>query len=73
MYKISGLRGVYIASQLEAGTQESSIRPSNLTTKITFDGGAEWTPIEGPRTDNTGNPMAGCYQVRWSGLVIPSC
>ena len=63
-YKIAGLRGVYIASQLPEGISEENIRPSNLTTLITFDAGAEWSTIQGPKTDNQGNPLLGCYQVR---------
>jgi len=61
-YKIAGLRGVYIASQLPEGVSEETIRPSNLTTLITFDAGAEWSTIQGPKTDNQGNPILGCYQ-----------
>lgn len=61
-YKIAGLRGVYIASQLPEGISEENIRPSNLTTLITFDAGAEWSRIQGPKTDNQGNPILGCYQ-----------
>jgi len=61
-YKIAGLRGVYIASQLPEGVFEETIRPSNLTTLITFDAGAEWSTIQGPKTDNQGNPILGCYQ-----------
>ena len=54
---------MYIASQLREGVSEENIRPSNLTTLITFDAGAEWSTIQGPKTDNQGNPMLGCYQV----------
>jgi len=61
-YKIAGLRGVYIASQLADGISEENIRPSNLTTLITFDSGAEWNTIQGPKTDHQGNPILGCYQ-----------
>eukprot|EP00092_Neocalanus_flemingeri_P022770 GFUD01024690.1.p1 GENE.GFUD01024690.1~~GFUD01024690.1.p1 ORF type:complete len:2176 (-),score=631.55 GFUD01024690.1:299-6826(-) len=61
-YKIAGLRGVYIASQVAEGISEETIRPSNLTTLITFDAGAEWNTIQGPKTDNQGNPILGCYQ-----------
>lgn len=61
-YKIAGLRGVYIASQLPEGVSESSIQPNNLTTLITFDAGAEWSKIQGPQTDHQGHPILGCYQ-----------
>ena len=62
-YKIAGLRGVYMASQLSPGMTEETIRPTNITTLITFDGGAEWRKIEGPRTDSRGQPIPGCQQV----------
>ena len=69
-YKIAGLRGVYVANQPAEGISEEDIRPSNLTTLITFDAGAEWNTIQGPKTDNQGNPILGCYQVIW--LDLPS-
>ena len=65
-YKIAGLRGVYMASQLAQGMTEQTIRPNNITTLITFDGGASWNKIDGPRTDSRGQTIPGCYQVRLS-------
>ena len=61
-YKISGLRGVYLASQLDVGVTEDNIRPSNLSTLISFDAGGYWSPIVGPTTDHQGHPIQGCYQ-----------
>ena len=61
-YRVSGLRGVYLASQLAEGVTEDSLRPPNLTTLISFDSGAMWQPVQGPKTDNKGNPILGCYQ-----------
>ena len=63
-YRVSGLRGVYLASQLADGVTEDSLRPSNLTTVISFNSGATWQPVQGPKTDHEGNPVLGCYQVR---------
>ena len=61
---MEGLRGVYIAASTVAeGVAESAIRPTNLTTLITFDGGAEWSKVEGPRNDTNGHPIPGCYEV----------
>ena len=63
LYAVAGLRGVYIASTVAEGVAESDIRPTNLTTLITFDGGAEWSKVEGPRNDTNGHPIPGCYEV----------
>ena len=63
LYAVAGLRGVYIASTVAEGVAESAIRPTNLTTLITFDGGAEWSKVEGPRNDTNGHPIPGCYEV----------
>ena len=38
---MEGLRGVYIASTVTEGVAESEVRPTYLTTLITFNGGAE--------------------------------
>lgn len=65
LYKVAGLKGVYIASQISPGVREEEIRPSNVTTLITFDSGAEWTRVEGPRNDTQGFPIAGCHQVKF--------
>jgi len=61
-YKIGGLHGIYLASQLAPGVEEKYIRPNNLTTVITFDAGGTWNPIKGPKSDNRGHPILGCYQ-----------
>ena len=42
---------------------EADIRPGNLTTLITFDGGAEWSKVQGPRNDTSGHPIPGCFDV----------
>ena len=62
-YKVAGLRGIYIASQVASGVGESEIRPGNLTTFITFDGGAHWSKVQGPRNDTSGHPIPGCFDV----------
>ena len=41
LYAVAGLRGVYIASTVTEGVAESEVRPTYLTTLITFNGGAE--------------------------------
>ena len=69
-YRVSGLRGVYLASQLADGVTEDSLRPPNLTTLISFNSGATWQPVQGPKTDHEGNPVLGCYQVCVSYVSI---
>ena len=41
LYAMEGMRGVYIASTVAEGVAESEVRPTYLTTLITFNGGAE--------------------------------
>ena len=50
-------------SQVATGVKEAEIRPSDLTTLITFDGGAEWSKVQGPRNDTNGHPIPGCFEV----------
>ena len=63
LYKVYGLKGVYIASQVERGVMEEKINPSNIVTKITFDAGAEWSTVIGPSNDTNGFPIPGCHEV----------
>ena len=63
LYKVAGLRGVYIASQVAPGVAGADISPASLTTLITYDGGAEWSKVQGPRNDTSGHPIPGCFDV----------
>ncbi len=62
VYKIQGLRGIYVASQLRGNATQDmkQIQPGDLQTLITFDQGGLWTPIQGPATDEDGNAIAEC-------------
>jgi len=62
-YKVAGLRGIYIASQVSPDASHKDIRPENLSTLITYDAGGEWNPVIGPKTDNRGHPVVGCSQI----------
>ena len=69
MNKFSGLRGIYIASQIintaDPGTIKN-IQPKDLKTFITFDQGALWTPIKGPKTDEEGREFPECKEELYS-------
>ena len=61
VYKIQGLRGIYVASQIVNTNEDSRmIEPKNLQTKISFDQGAVWIPIKGPKTDEEGRDFTDC-------------
>ena len=60
---MTGLRGVYLASQVAHGVPEFQLRLSNLTTLISFDGDVEWQQVAGPGQDNRGHPILGFYEV----------
>ena len=50
VYKIQGLRGIYVASQIvntQNPTTINRIEPKDLKSLITFDQGAKWVPIYG--------------------------
>ena len=50
VYKIKGLRGIYVASQIiniADPTTITRIEPANLKSLITFDQGGMWIPIKG--------------------------
>ena len=56
-----GLRGIYVASQIVNTNEDSRmIEPKNLQTKISFDQGAVWIPIKGPKTDEEGRDFTDC-------------
>lgn len=58
LYKVEGLRGIYIASKimnLPLGSKiYSTIGPEHLGSVITFDHGNSWRPIQAPTVDNEG-------------------
>eukprot|EP00095_Tigriopus_kingsejongensis_P005304 maker-scaffold337_size202799-snap-gene-0.21 protein:Tk05304 transcript:maker-scaffold337_size202799-snap-gene-0.21-mRNA-1 annotation:"sortilin-related receptor" len=61
VYKIEGLRGIYIASQIsEKSMNLDQIQPDDLITLITFDQGAMWSKVIGPETDEEGYKFPNC-------------
>jgi hypothetical protein len=65
VYKVQGLRGIYIASQIRdlSTTDLKNIQPEHLQSLITFDQGGLWTPIKGPKTDEEGRNITDCQQL----------
>ncbi|CAB3366798.1 Hypothetical predicted protein [Cloeon dipterum] len=59
IYKVKGMRGIYIASQVKESTV-SRIGPESLVTMITFDQGGQWRRITPPVTDANGNKFNNC-------------
>ncbi|XP_012150619.1 sortilin-related receptor isoform X2 [Megachile rotundata] len=54
LYKVEGLRGIYIASQVKGSPKSGSIGPEHLVSLITFDHGATWNPIKPPTANHEG-------------------
>ena len=64
VYKIQGLRGIYVASQIvNPGQSLRTIQPKDLRSLITFDQGSIWTPVKGPKQDEQGNEFAECKEL----------
>ena len=54
LYKVEGMRGIYIASQVKMKTTASSIGPEHLGSLISFDHGASWNKIKAPSVKHDG-------------------
>lgn len=52
LYKVEGLRGIYIASQVKDNPKSGSIGPEHLISLITFDHGATWNSIKAPKANH---------------------
>jgi len=70
VYKIRGLRGIYVANQLSMGAWKAAQgsngtapapipRPEDMVSLISFDQGGLWTPIRSPTHDENGIEL-GC-------------
>uniref|UniRef100_A0A646QCG5 Sortilin-related receptor n=1 Tax=Hemiscolopendra marginata TaxID=943146 RepID=A0A646QCG5_9MYRI len=56
-HKVSGLRGIYIASQLKDNFRSVEPGPQDLITLISFDNGGKWQPIKPPILDQNGESI----------------
>lgn len=54
LYKVEGLRGIYIASQVQGTPKLNSIGPEHLLSLITYDHGVTWNRIKAPETNHKG-------------------
>ncbi|XP_058808716.1 sortilin-related receptor-like [Phymastichus coffea] len=54
LYKVEGLRGIYIASQVQGTPKINSIGPEHLMSLITYDHGVTWNKIKAPETNHKG-------------------
>ena len=61
VYKVDGLRGIYVASQIANGSMaKEAVQPDDLVSLITFDQGGMWSRIQGPETDEEGFQFPQC-------------
>lgn len=54
LYKVEGMRGIYIASQIKDIPKDKAIGPEHLVSVITYDHGTTWTPLKPPKVDSDG-------------------
>lgn len=57
LYKVEGLRGIYIASRISKIPTNDAISPDNLGSVITFDHGSTWNQIIAPTVDDEGQAI----------------
>lgn len=61
VYRVQGLRGVYVASQIASESMHhEDVQPQDLRSFITFDQGGLWSKLQGPETDDEGYRYPGC-------------
>lgn len=57
LYRVEGLKGVYIASRVHTKTLVGTVGPEHLISLITYDHGVTWSPINPPTEDENGKPL----------------
>ncbi|XP_026730796.1 sortilin-related receptor isoform X2 [Trichoplusia ni] len=57
LYRVEGLKGIYIASRVDSKAPVTNIGPEHLISLITFDHGVTWSPINPPTEDENGKPL----------------
>ncbi|XP_043284191.1 sortilin-related receptor-like isoform X2 [Venturia canescens] len=54
LYKVEGMKGIYIASEVKNMPKAGSIGPEHLGSLITYDHGITWNKIKGPSVEHDG-------------------
>ncbi|CAK1543183.1 unnamed protein product [Leptosia nina] len=57
LYRVEGLKGIYIASKINSKSLVESVEPEHLVSLITYDHGVTWSPIAPPTEDEHGKPF----------------
>lgn len=57
LYRVEGLKGIYIASRVDSKALVANIGPEHLISLITFDHGVTWSPVNPPTEDENGKPL----------------
>ncbi|BET01296.1 Low-density lipoprotein receptor repeat class B [Nesidiocoris tenuis] len=57
IYRVKGMRGIYLASQISPYTDSKNPLPDNIVSLITFDWGGIWKPLEPPKVNINGQPV----------------
>ncbi|VVC91851.1 unnamed protein product [Leptidea sinapis] len=57
LYRVEGLKGIYIASKVNSKSLIPGIEPDHLVSVITYDHGATWSSIAPPAEDENGKPF----------------
>lgn len=57
IYKVEGLKGIYIASRIVRHPANDAVSPDNLGSVITFDHGGSWTNLVAPTVDDEGQAI----------------
>uniref|UniRef100_A0A2M4B8R2 Sortilin-related receptor n=1 Tax=Anopheles marajoara TaxID=58244 RepID=A0A2M4B8R2_9DIPT len=60
LYRVEGLRGIYIASKMNRIPVAETITPDYLVSVISFDHGRTWRLIKAPDADDEGQPLVNC-------------
>ncbi|XP_013139832.1 PREDICTED: sortilin-related receptor-like [Papilio polytes] len=58
LYRVEGLKGIYIASKVNSKSLIADIEPEHLVSLITFDHGVTWSLIKPPAEDENGKPIS---------------
>ncbi|KAJ2951649.1 hypothetical protein O0L34_g13807 [Tuta absoluta] len=58
LYRVEGLKGIYIASKVDSKTPMANVGPEHLMSLITFNHGVTWSPINPPTEDENGKPLS---------------